>query len=120
MKPIALILLLSVVTGLCAAIASMIGHNFGQNALIVSAILGGLGGVALATLLASRLHFISPNQRRTTFIGGTVGFALASIIATQTLSSPIGPMLSTFLIGLGGLLGSRRSADRKRNESSGA
>jgi hypothetical protein len=39
-----------------------------------------------------------------------VGFLLAAAIAVRTLSSPVGPVLSTLLIGTGALVGAARRA----------
>jgi hypothetical protein len=40
-----------------------------------------------------------------TAAGAALGFLAAAWIATHTLGSPIGPILSTTLIGLGALVG---------------
>ena len=51
-------------------------------------------------------------------IGTAVGFLLAAIIAIKTISSPIGPIASTLLIGLGATIGSlaRGSSAREAGE----
>lgn len=95
--------------GLGAALGSILGNAFGKPGLYAGAVLGGLIAVALAVYIALRLRWISRANLAPTLIGGEVGFLVAAPIAVQMLSSPIGPILSTGLIGLGALIGSRRA-----------
>jgi hypothetical protein len=73
--------------------------------------LGGfLGGVAMAPLtagLAVWRGWIAVPQYWPTALGAALGFLGAATIAVNTLSSPVGPILSTSLTGLGALIGSR-------------
>ncbi len=86
----------------------MIGAAFGQHALFAGAILGGIAGAAGAVRFAEWRGWV-PRERRGRVIGGAVlGFVVAAIIATQTLSSPVGPGLSSLLIGAGAVLANRR------------
>jgi hypothetical protein len=41
-------------------------------------------------------------------LGAALGFIAAATVAVNTLSSPIGPVFSTALIGVGALVGARR------------
>ena len=102
---ILLVLVLSGLTGLGAVVGSMVGHGVGGRGLIVGALIGGLGALYGATALAQRLRLIAPRQRVATLLGGTIGFLLAALIAVRTASSPVGPILSSVLVGLGGLAG---------------
>jgi hypothetical protein len=43
-------------------------------------------------------------------MGAAAGFSLAAAIAVNTLGSPIGPILSTALVGVGAVLGARLGA----------
>src|SRR5258707_10326286 len=83
----------------------MVGHGVGGRGLIVGALIGGLVALYGATALAQRLRLIAPRQRVGTLLGGTIGFLLAALIAVRTASSPVGPILSSVLVGLGGLAG---------------
>jgi len=60
---------------------------------------------------ASRRGWIPPHRAMRTGVCAAIGFLAAALIATQTLGSPIGPILSTSLIGFGALVGAGR-ADR--------
>jgi hypothetical protein len=42
-------------------------------------------------------------------LGAAIGFLLACAVAANTLSSPVGPIMSTLLIGVGAVLGSSRA-----------
>ena len=90
-----------------------------QRGLFVGALLGGLLGIVAASDLSVRFGLIAAVQRRPTIVGAVLGFALAALIATQTLSSPVGPILSTLLIGIGGLAGSRWPARGAANRPAG-
>jgi hypothetical protein len=102
-----LFLVMCVVGGLGAAVGSVIGHGFGSRGLITGALVGGLAAVVLGARLAVWCRWIVPTQWRMTAVGGSFGFLLAALIATRTLTSPVGPILSTLLIGGGAVLGAR-------------
>ena len=98
--------------GVGAAVGSMVGHAFGSRGLFIGGIVGGLLAVALIAQFATWRGWISKSQRGMTTLGGALGFLLAATIATRTLSSPIGPILSSLLIGVGALLGAAVGARR--------
>ena len=91
--------------GVGGAVGSMIGHAAGQGGLIVGGVIGGALLVAAAGFLAARVGWIPRIRRTWTVLGGVFGFFLACLVALSTLSSPIGPILSTLLIGTGAVLG---------------
>lgn len=110
-----LFLAMCVLGGAGAALGSMVGHGLGRGGLLVGGFVGGLLFVVGAAFLGARLGWIRPAQRLWAALGGMFGFALACMVALATLSSPIGPVLSTLLIGGGGLFGalvSRTSRDK--------
>jgi uncharacterized membrane protein YccC len=74
--------------------------------------IGGLVGAASSGIIARVRGWIPPDRSVRTSVGATIGFLVAALITTQTLSSPIGPVLSTCLIGLGALVGAGRLRDR--------
>ena len=107
---ILLVLILSGLTGLGAVAGSMVGHGVGGRGLIVGALVGGLAALYGATALVQRLRLIAPRQRGATLLGATIGFLLAALVAVRTASSPVGPILSSLLVGLGGLAGRHATA----------
>ena len=103
----ALFLLLVIAGGAGALAGSVVGGAFGKIGLFTGGFLGGTLASAAAAYLAARLKWIQPNERAGTACGAVAGFLAAAIVAINTLSSPVGPVLSTLLTGIGGLLGRR-------------
>jgi hypothetical protein len=93
--------------GAGAAVGSVLGHYFGALGLRVVALLGGVAGVVVATRLAHARCWIPARLRRSVTIGGSVGFLAAVAVALETMSSPVGPLLSSLLVGVGALAGAR-------------
>jgi hypothetical protein len=93
----------------CAVGGSMLGAAFdNEHALFVGALLGGVIGCILAVRIAVWRRWVARERSGRVTLGAVIGFAIASAIATQTLSSPIGPSLSSLLIGLGAVIANRR------------
>jgi hypothetical protein len=46
-------------------------------------------------------------------VGAALGFLASALVAVNTLSSPIGPILGTTLTGIGALIGSNRMTARR-------
>ena len=93
--------------GLGGALGSIAGHAFGKAGLYAGGILGGLIASMLVARIALWRHWIVRSQFWPTALGAAIGFLAACAIAANTLSSPIGPVLSTLLIGVGAVLGAR-------------
>src|SRR4051812_24065647 len=108
----ALFVLLVVAAGAGAFAGSVLGHALGQAGLFAGGLIGGATAAPGATFLAARLGWIAADERRATACGAIVGFLVAAFIAVNTLSSPVGPVGSTLLTGVGGLIG-RRLARRR-------
>jgi fructose-specific phosphotransferase system IIC component len=102
-----LFVLLIAAGGAGGLIGSIIGAAGGHRALFIGGILGGLIATPCAAYLAARLHWIEAAEVRGTALGAALGFLAAALAAVNTLSSPVGPILSTLLIGAGGLMGRR-------------
>lgn len=107
MKLVLLFLLMCLLAGVGGAAGSMLGHALGPGGLITGGILVGALFVIGGGFLATRWGWIRIPQRMWTVVGGVVGFVLAVLVALSTLSSPFGPILSTALVGIGAVLGSR-------------
>jgi hypothetical protein len=94
--------------GLGGLLGSIVGNAAGKTGLFVGGVVGGLLGAASSGIVASRRHWIPRSATFRTSAGAAIGFLAAALIATQTLGSPVGPILSTTLIGLGALAGAGR------------
>lgn len=110
MNRVRLVLLTWVLAGIGAVVGSILGSGGGQRWLFVGAILGGALATLAAAWLASRLRLIAPQQVRGAAVGGLLGFAVAAPLAASSLHTPVLPVLSTALTGLGALLGGRHFA----------
>jgi hypothetical protein len=108
MNRAALFLVACALGGLGGALGSIVGHAFGKGGLWAGGILGGLLASMLIARIALWRRWIARSQYWPTVIGTVLGFVAACTVAVNTLSSPVGPMMSTLLIGAGSLLGSSR------------
>ena len=117
MKRVSLFVVSTILTGALAAIGSMAGHFSGpRHGVMLGGVLGGVIGATLSSRVAVRLKWISREDSFPTTLGAAIGFLAAAFIAMKTLSSPIGPILSSLLIGIGALIGSLIGA-RQRSGS---
>jgi len=84
---------------------------------LAGGLVGGLITTPFAAVLAARFGWIDKADVRGAAIGGGLGFLAATAVAVNTLSSPVGPFLSTLLIGAGAMAGARlqvRARSRER------
>lgn len=109
MNRAALFLVACALGGLGGALGSIVGHAFGKGGLWAGGILGGLLASILIAHIALWRRWIARSQYWPTVLGTILGFLAACAVAVNTLSSPIGPIMSTLLIGAGALLGSSRA-----------
>ena len=96
--------------GLGGLVGSIVGAAFGKTGMWVGGVIGGLVASILVARIALARHWIAQSQSWRTTLGTAIGFLVACAVAVNTLSTPIGPILSTLLIGVGALLGSVRAA----------
>jgi hypothetical protein len=107
MKRLSLFVISMLLTGAIAAIGSMAGHFFGPHlGVTLGGVFGGLFGAVLSGRIAVRLKWIVAEDFYPTCLGAGIGFLVAAFIAMKTLSSPMGPILSSLLIGAGAVIGS--------------
>ena len=99
--------LLVIAGGAGAFAGSVVGNAFGRTGLFAGAVIGGASASAAAAFVAAWLQWIRIDERVPTACGAVVGFLAAALIAVNTLSSPVGPVTSTLLTGIGGLIGLR-------------
>jgi hypothetical protein len=120
MKRVSLFFVSTIVTGAFAAIGSILGHFSGSHfGVMLGGAFGGLFGAVLSTRIAVRLRWIEQRVFYPTTFGAEIGFLAAAFIAAKTLSSPIGPILSSLLIGIGALVGSWIGARRQSGSLQG-
>lgn len=91
-----------------AVLGSVLGGALGTAGLFTGALLGGAAASVTAVRFAAFNSWIPRAKITRVTIGAIAGFAAASLIATRTLSSPVGPVLSSLLIGVGAFVASRR------------
>jgi hypothetical protein len=96
---------MSLLGGIGAVLGSMVGHGLGRGGLLAGGFVGGVLFCVAGGFLGERQHLIRRPERLWVILGGIAGFALACMVALSTLSTPIGPALSTLLIGTGAVLG---------------
>lgn len=95
----------SLLGGAGGVLGSILGNAAGKTGLFAGGVVGGLIGASLVGLIARKFGWVQPERARATALGAAIGFLAAAAIATQTLGSPVGPVLSSALIGVGALVG---------------
>jgi uncharacterized membrane protein (UPF0136 family) len=111
MNRVALFLAACLLAGAGGVIGSIVGHATGAQGVMIGGVVGGLLGAIASSFLARRRRWIVPAQLRGTAIGASLGFLAAAGVATHTLNSPVGPVLSTLLVGIGALAGAATHRD---------
>ena len=114
MRRLALTVWLLGAGGAGGVLGSMIGAAFGKTALFAGGVIGGVIATPLAVVVAGVFGWLDRRAVKLAAIGATLGFLLAAAIAVNTLSSPIGPILATTLIPIGGWIGERVSSRSSR------
>jgi hypothetical protein len=109
MKAAGVFIVLVIAAGMGAAVGSAVGSLIAHWVLFVGGTIGGLSGCWLGAWLSARMNWISKRSILAVTLGATVGFGCAVLIAVNTLHTPAGPILSTLLVGVGGLVGRRLS-----------
>jgi hypothetical protein len=99
------LLLCWLVTGAAAVIGSILGNAAGPQGLKIGAVAGGVAGLLAATLVARKLSWVPREETRGAFLGGLAGFAIAVPITLSNMGTPLIPVLSCGLAGVGALLG---------------
>lgn len=93
--------------GLGGALGSIVGNSLGRTGLYAGGIIGGLLAAIATGQIAAGRGWVAPAGWSQVAMGTAFGFLLAAGIAANTLSSPVGPVLSTMLIGVGAVLGAQ-------------
>ena len=106
-----------VLGGLGGFAGSVVGGFLGHYALFIGGFLGGLLIAPLSAKIAVWRQWIGPAQYWPTTLGAALGFVAAALVAVNTLSTPIGPVFSTTLTGIGALVGSWFTSSRAGHPS---
>ena len=93
--------------GMGGFIGSVLGGGLGKSGLFAGGYIGGIVIAPVTAIVSQKRGWISAGQRWPVALGAALGFVAAATIAVNTLSSPVGPVLSTTLVGFGALLGAR-------------
>jgi hypothetical protein len=104
-KPFVILLLSWAFAGIGAVLGSILGNSAGKTGLFAGAVVGGILGVAAAVSTVTRLGWLPRVDRRGAFVGGACGFLIAAPFAATNLHTPITPVISCGLVGIGVLLG---------------
>jgi hypothetical protein len=108
MNRVALFLVACILGGIGGFGGSIAGHYFGKAGIWAGGILGGLLASFVTARIALWRRWIVQSAFWSTALGAAIGFLLACIVVVNTLNSPVGPIMSTLLIGAGAVLGSMR------------
>lgn len=91
--------------GIATFLGSVAGHAFGHAGVFTGAIAGGIIGIVSGILLFVKRRLIDPNQLLPAATCGLLFFAVAILFALTNLNTPIIPLISLSLPGLGCLAG---------------
>lgn len=97
-------------------LGSVLGGGIGPRALFAGGLIGGVAIAPLTALVARKRGWIEHSRVWHVAGGAALGFLAAAAIAVNTLSSPVGPVLATTLIGIGALAGARLG-EKKREDA---
>jgi hypothetical protein len=92
-------------TGFVAVLGSIPGSGLGNTGLFAGAVVGGIAGVLFSVAIARRLAWLPAEDAKGAILGGLGGFAVAAIVAVTNLHTPTIPILATSLVGVGVLVG---------------
>lgn len=105
MKPIPVLLLAWLLAGVGSVAGSILGNALGATGLKVGALLGGGAAIIGAVFLACRVGWLPRSTLTLALVGGLLAYAVAAALAVTHLSTPVVPVLSAALVGVGVLLG---------------
>lgn len=101
-----LFVMVCLLAGIGLFLGSVLGHGIAKTTgTNVGAIIGGIIGVVAATKIAVARKILGTKRFWPSTIGGILGLILATIIALNHMETPIVPLASILLIGLGALFG---------------
>ena len=102
---ILLFLTATILAGVGGFVGSILGNAGGRAMLFAGGVVGGLLTTYLATRLGVRMGWVPRERAGRTALFACAAFLVAVVIIVNTLSTPLGALLSPTLIGLGALAG---------------
>lgn len=108
MNKLALFITATLVGGFGGLVGSILGNAL--DALFVGGFIGGVALSPLTAWIGVKRRWISAARFWSVSAGAAIGFLAAATLAINTLSSPVGPVVSTTLTGLGALAGASLGA----------
>lgn len=107
MRAVGIVLTGWILTALGGGVGFLLGDLIGLSGGFGGAVLGGVGGVAGATELFRRWHWLpSPWDHRSRLVG-LIAFCLAAPLAGMVRHDPLTVIALASLVGVGMLLGAR-------------
>ena len=113
---IMLFLTSTILAGLGGALGSILGNAGGRRMLFVGGVIGGVLMAVIATRIGVWRGWVPAERATRSGLFAAAGFLLAALIAVNTLSSPVGPVLSASLVGIGAILGAGGFGGRRLQE----
>ena len=110
MKNAALFLTATILGGMGGLVGSVLGGAFGKGGLFAGGFIGGILVAPVTAWVARWRQWIDASRFWPVAVGAAAGFVVAATIAVNTLSSPVGPVISTIFTGLGAIAGARLGA----------
>ena len=102
--------------GIFTFLGSVIGNGISQKGLFAGAIVGGVLGVFVLTFIFAKLKVVHRKSIIPTITWGTMAFGTASLFAVTNLNTPVIPLLSVVLVGLGCVIGSAFQLNKQPNK----
>ena len=106
----------TILAGLGGALGSIVGNAGGRRMLFVGGVIGGLVMALIAARIGVWRCWVPAEHATRSGLFAAAGFLLAALIAVNTLSSPLGPVLSASLVGIGAVLGAGGFPGRRLHE----
>lgn len=100
-----LFFIVCIIAGVFTFTGSVIAHTFGKQALFAGAVSGGIAGTFLSCAIAGKIKKLQPLNFRSTFTGAITGYAIAAIIAVNSLHFPLITIGSMAFAGAGAVAG---------------
>jgi hypothetical protein len=103
LRDVVFFLMLSLGSGFGGAVGSILGNAGGATSLIIGALAGGILASVAIVRASARFGLIPGAVVTRASYAAVAGFLAASGVALSTLHSPVGPLVSTALVGAAGL-----------------